>query len=156
MSNFYQLRNFGGNGESIFKEDFIDYFKIPYKDVRDNIIYRKLEVDYIINGDVKIEIKTTNSTNYLYFLEYKLYKKTNEIKTGWFYYSNSNFFVFVLIKTRKIIFLKRTDEFYIYYEKHIKNKYKLIEDDQNTIISYYRKVPIKSLRNFIVEYQRYI
>lgn len=142
-----ELRIKGGMYESVFIDDYLNYLGIQYKDVRDNDLYRAMDIDFIIYPDKKVEIKKNSDMKNIYFQEYKNYSKK---KLGWLYTSKADMFVFIF-SDRSMIFLNNTTEFKIYY------KNKLLPIKKNIVImenSVYRKVPIGSLYGFIAKYHR--
>lgn len=153
---FRYLRNFGGNGESIFLDDFVNFLKIPCKDVRNDILYRDMGIDFIINNNYRIDIKTTNLVNKIALLEKKENIKTGEVSHGWFYTSNADAFFFIEIKTRKIYIINRTEDFYNYYNNKIKPSVKIKESLNGNMVNYYRIVNISMIQGFYSLYQRFI
>lgn len=123
-NNFKRNLIIGTQSEDVFLNDFVHFLNIPCNDVRNNINYRKIGVDFLLLSQIKIEIKTAPSNNYLYFEEYKIYKSKNYKVPGWIYTSKCDFFVLVNAM-REIFFIKNDNNFKQYYETIIKKNYPL-------------------------------
>ncbi|MEM5806767.1 MAG: hypothetical protein QW474_00055 [Candidatus Aenigmatarchaeota archaeon] len=148
-SNWRKNRAIGGRAESIFIDDFITFLGLQYRDMRDNDLFRGMDVDFLVNNK-KYEIKNNSDPKYILFQEYKNYEKK---ELGWFYTSKTDYFVFVM-PDRKMIILKNTTDFKIYYKNNIKNK-KIKKDDYVFMEkSLFYKVPISKLYGFIAIFER--
>ncbi|MCM8831747.1 MAG: hypothetical protein NC918_06125 [Candidatus Omnitrophica bacterium] len=150
-SNWRKNRIVGGKSESIFVDDFVNFLSLDLMDVRNNHIYRGMDVDFIVNSK-KYEIKNNSDNKYILFQEYKDYVNK---KLGWFYTSKCDYFVFIL-SDRKMVILKNDSDFKIYYKNVLKNK-KLSKNDFVFMEkSVFFKVPITKLYGFIAIYHRMI
>lgn len=123
MNNFKKNLIAGTTKESIFIDDFLNFLYVPYIDTRNNPNYRKIGVDFVLYGNIKAEVKSTSSKDYIYIQEYKI-MADNKRKLGWFYTSKCDLFIFVNTN-REIIILKNDNNFKMYYESVIKKNHPL-------------------------------
>lgn len=148
-TNWRKNRIIGGRSESIFIDDFINFLGLSYRDVRDNDIYRGMDVDFLVD-DKKFEVKNNSDYKNILIQEYKDYEKKI---LGWFYTSKADYFVFIM-PDRKMIILKNSVDFKIYYKNSIKNK-KITKKDYVIMgKSLFYKVPISKMYGFIAVFNR--
>ena len=150
-SKWRHLRSKGASGESVFIDDFLIFLSIPFKDVRDNELYRSIDVDFLLFGNAKFEIKLNGDEKKIRFLEYKN-KTINKQELGWFYKSKADYFVFIL-PSKKFIILKNDDNFRLYYKK-LRQIYPPVLKTEGNKIIVWREIPITKLYGYISIYER--
>lgn len=126
MDSFIKDISKGKIGELIFKEDFLDFLNITYKDVSNCQSFQVLDTDYSCSFGT-YEIKTNYMDNKKIIIEEftNINENLGVISTGWFYKSKAKILVFISKKTRVMVLVPFTDSF--------KNKYELIKDKQQLI-----------------------
>lgn len=159
MRDFLKDIEYGKIGEQIFKEDFLDFLDIKYKDVTGCQQFQVIDTDYLTSVG-KYEIKTNYRDNgILYIEEYtNVEPEYGNISLGWIYKTSADLIVFVSKKTRSMIFLPFNDRFKAYYS-HIRENTDLIRNrvthyNNNSWQSAYRPVPFELLNGYISVYKK--
>lgn len=159
MSNFYSDIKKGKVGEDIFRQDFLDFLNIKYKDVTGNQQFQVIDTDFLTSIGL-YEIKTNYKDDHiLYFEEYtNVDERYGNITLGWTYKTQADLIVFISKKTRTMVFLPFNDEF--------KNHYSFIRDNtemrRNKVStngiskwqSAFRPVPFDLLEGYISIYKK--
>lgn len=158
-TNFYMDIKKGKTGEKIFKEDYLEYNKIKYKDVSTIKCYQKLDVDFITESE-SYEIKSNYKDNeWLYLEEFtNINRLLGDINLGWLAKCKATTIVFISKQSRDMIFLKFNNEFKTRY-KEIRKDYHLFRND----ISYrydmkwqsaYRYIPLYEFEGLYKKYNK--
>ena len=149
----------GKVGETIFKEDFLDFLKINYEDVSNCQRFQVIDADFLTKVGL-YEIKTNYRDNeVLIFEDYTNINETlSKISLGWIYKTRADLIIFISKKTRTMIFLPFTEDFKKHYSV-IRKETKLInnkvsEHNGSKWQSAFRKVPFKLLDGFISVYKK--
>jgi len=145
----------GKEGEDIF----IKYLKennIPFEDVSKNPEYMNIDVDFVIKGR-NYDVKHNYKNNELLVIElwYNAEPKFGSLKQGWFYTSQSKFFVFtsdeciIFLKNNhklKSWFLQNKDNYHLSRNRPTSNKRK------NEIHeSAYIRIPIQDIPSELIK-----
>ena len=135
------IKTKGRPAELIFIQDFLLFFNIKYLDVSQQ--YKGY--DFITDLFGKIDIKPYNDNGYISLETWSIFEKT--IK-GWIDTSTANWFVFISIKTRTMLFLRNDLKFKQWW---LSNKDRFFEREQHSSnngqiwTSKHRNVPIQEL-----------
>jgi len=161
MSSFYSDIKKGKVGEDIFRQDFLDFLNIKYKDVTGNQQFQVIDTDFLTSIGL-YEIKTNYKDNdILYFEEYtNVNERYGNITLGWTYKTKADLIVFISKKTRTMVFLPFNDKFKIHYS-YIRDN---TEMKRNSISrkgnqkwqSAFRPVPFDLLEGYISIYKKEI
>lgn len=147
-------------GETIFKEDFLEFLNIKYQDVTGCQQFQVIDSDFLSKVGL-FEIKTNYKDDKKIIIEeYTNFNASLEkVSNGWWYKSKADLIIFVSKTTRTMIFIPFTESVKNHYES-IKGKYELIKnkpsenngrqwqsafkrinlDDMKSYFSYYKKV----------------
>jgi len=118
----------GKVGETIFKEDFLDFLGIEYLDVTGCQKFQAIDTDFKSTIGL-YEIKTNYNDNKQIVIEEftNIDESLCPISKGWFYKTKSDLLVFISKKTRMMVLVPFTDEFKEHYES-IKENYRLVRN----------------------------
>lgn len=154
----------GKLGELIFKEDFLEFLGIKYKDVTGCQQFQIIDTDYIANIGGTYEIKASYKDDKALIIEdYTNYQpelgRQERRSIGWIEKSTANLIIFISSSSRVMVFLPMTQRFKIYYFS-IRERFPLkrnkptIKRDGSTWQSAYRKLPFSALSGYISIYKK--
>lgn len=159
MTSFELDKLKGKIGEDIFREDFLDFLNIKYKDVTGMQKFQIIDTDYLTSIG-SYEIKTNyKDDNILCFEEYTNFnKRYGKISLGWTYKTNADLIVFISKKSRTMVFLPFNERFKKHY-KYIRDNTKMLPNrvstrDGRQWQSSFRKVPFNMLNGYISVYKK--
>jgi hypothetical protein len=162
LLNFDDWIKRGRIGEMIFKEDFLDFLRIKYKDVTGCQQFQVIDTDYLASIGGKIEVKSNYKDNKQLVIEEHsncdpLYGR---ITPGWFEKTEANLIVFVSKDTRLMVFMPMTERLRVFY-RSIKHKFReerngvsFRSDSSSRWQSSFRRVPFSALRGFLSVYKK--
>ena len=148
----------GEIGETIFKEDFLEFLGLRYINIAHS--FQVIDGDFLLGSNKKYEIKSNyKDDGQIIIEEYSNYNKgLGSVTPGWFYRSKADIIVFISKNTRTMIFLPFTEEFKQYY-KNISSQYELHYNrisyhDGNLWQSAFKKIPLFVLKGFYSVYKK--
>jgi hypothetical protein len=158
--NFFDDVKRGKIGEDIFKEDFLEFLNIQYRDVSNCQAFQIIDSDFLTKIGL-YEIKANyNDNEMLVFEDYSNYNEEyGEKSLGWIYKTKADLIIFVSKKTRTMVFLPFNDRFKKHYatireQTELKMNYVSIKPNGNKWQSAFRKVPFSLLEGYISIYKK--
>lgn len=122
-TNFKTDLKKGKINESRFIKIFLEYHNLSFKDVTNDPVYQKMDVDIVLFNGTKYEVKTYHDNGILYVEDYSNYNIKLAPKTpGWVIRSRADYFAFVSQKYKKIILLKNGEKFRLRLKQLYLNK----------------------------------
>ena len=150
----------GRIGESIFRNDFLDFLNIEYTNVTGCQQFQVIDADYITKIGL-CEVKNNYKDNcMLIFEDYtNINTELSPRSLGWVYKTKADLIVFVSQKTRDMILLPFSDNFKAHYSfirkntELVKNRIS-VGSNGNKWQSAFRRVPFNLLNGYISEYKK--
>jgi len=149
----------GKIGETIFKEDFLEFLNIKYQDVTGCQQFQVIDSDFLSKVGL-FEIKANYKDDKKIIVEEytNINQDLGKISYGWWYKSKADLIIFVSKTTRTMIFVPFTPAVKSCYES-IKERYELIKNipsqkDGKHWQSAFRKVPLDDLRGYFSCYKK--
>jgi hypothetical protein len=151
----------GKVGETIFKEDFLDFLDIKYQDVTGCQQFQVIDSDFLSKIGL-FEIKANYKDDKKIVIEEytNINQSLGRISYGWWYKSKADLIIFVSKTTRTMIFVPFTQAVKDHY-KSIKARYELIKNmpsqkDGRHWQSAFRKVPLDDLKGYFSYYKKVV
>jgi hypothetical protein len=158
-TNFIADIERGKIGETIFKEDFLEFLNIKYEDVTGCQQFQVIDSDFLSKVGL-FEIKANYKDDKKIIVEEYTNVNANlgKISCGWWYKSKADLIIFVSKATRTMIFMPFTQSVKDHYES-IKDKYELIKNvpsqkDGRHWQSAFRKICLDDMKGYFSYYKK--